>query len=311
MKYLLLTILIIPSLSNCQPLLADSIINATSIRHTLSFLSNDDLKGRLTGSEGAGKAAAFIADQFKAIGLDPGGGSNRYLDSFPVSYKGKKVTGINVMAALNGKSTNDTMVIFSAHYDHIGEKDDLDTHKPYDNKDFIFNGANDNATGVTALIELARYYKALNNNCYRLLFVAFAGEEMVMLGSEHLMKKTDSKKVKAVVNLEMLGRQENGSCFIVSFRNSSIRNMLNDHLKQSLPGTKKFFQTDPYPDENLAYRSDHYPFSRKIKNAFTIMGTSPADEYYHSADDEYETIDIDFLLRASKNIALACELFIR
>ncbi|MEO6729648.1 MAG: M28 family peptidase, partial [Ferruginibacter sp.] len=123
-------------------------------------------------------------------------------------------------------------------------------------------------------------------------------------------KKINPAIVKAVINLEMLGRPEKQSCFIVSFRNKAIRNMLNSYLKQyQTIGEKSFFETDPYYDENLAYRSDHYPFSNKIKNAFTIMGTSPQDTYYHSVDDEYETINFDFLLKATKNIALACEKF--
>jgi Zn-dependent M28 family amino/carboxypeptidase len=312
MKYLLIFMLFDAGASRGQSVLADSLVQKRSLQETLLFLSQDSLKGRLTGSGGANIAATFIASKFNSIGLKPLTGNQGYFDTFVADYERKKIPAKNVVGALPGKFTNDTMVIFSAHYDHIGQNDDLPSNKEYSYKDDTFNGANDNATGVAALVELAKYYKAQNNNRYLLVFVAFSGEEMGMLGSAHLMEKTNTGVIKAVINLEMLGRPVTENCFIVSFNNNAIRNILNRYLKKYQgPVEKNFFENDPYPDENLSHRSDHYPFARKIKNAFTIMGSSPEDTYYHSVDDEYETINFDFLLKATKNIALACEQFTR
>lgn len=312
MKYLLFLMLLFAGTSKAQLLLADSLVLQSSLRQTLLFLSQDSLRGRLTGAAGANTAATFIAAKFDSIGLKPAQGNDGYFDHFPAGFYRKKIPAKNVVGAIPGKFTNDTMVIFSAHYDHIGQKDDLPFNKDYSYQDDIFNGANDNATGVAALLELANYYNTQNNNRYLLLFVAFSGEEMGMLGSGYLMKKTNPGIVKAVINLEMLGRPQTENCFIVSFRNKAIRNTLNTNLKKyQAPGEQPFFLNDPYPDENLSSRSDHYPFAGKIKNAFTIMGSSPSDIYYHSVDDEYETIDFNFLLKATKYIALACEQFTR
>lgn len=312
MKPMLFLILLYAGASNGQHTFSDSIITQSSLVQSLLFLSQDSLKGRLTGSVGADEAAKFIAAKFDSIGLAAVSGNFGYFDHFTADYDGKKIPARNVMAMLPGKNNNDSLVIFSAHYDHIGQKDDMPYNKEYNYKDEIYNGANDNATGVAALLELARYYKAKTNNRYSIMFVAFSGEEMGMLGSTNLMSKMNPKIIKAVINLEMLGRPVGGKCFIASYRNRPIRNLLNEYLQKNYPGVDdKFFITDPYPDENLSSRSDHYPFARKIKNAFTIMGSSPADEYYHSVDDEYETIDFDFLWKATKNIALACEQFTR
>jgi Zn-dependent M28 family amino/carboxypeptidase len=312
MKYLLFLILLKSGSSNAQGFLADSLVNKKSLQETVLYLSEDSLNGRLTGSTGATNAASFIAAKFDTIGLYPVEGNLGYFDYYTANYERKKIPAKNVVGALPGKLTNDTMVIFSAHYDHIGQKDDLLYNKDYDFRDAIFNGANDNATGVAALLELAKYYKALNNNRYLLLFVAFSGEEMEMLGSNYMAKKMRPEMIKAVINLEMLGRPQGDNCFIVSFDNSRIRNILNAHLKMNQGEARKsFFVTDPYPEEKLTVRSDHYSFANKVKNAFTIMGSSPEDIYYHSVDDEYETIDFDFLLKATKNIALACEQFAR
>ncbi|MEP7143958.1 MAG: M20/M25/M40 family metallo-hydrolase [Ferruginibacter sp.] len=312
MKYLLFLTLIYAGHSECQPLLADSLVQKRSLQETIFFLSGDSLKGRLTGTEGADIAATFIAAKFDTAGLKPVPGNEGYFDTFIGDYGRKKIPAKNVVGVLPGKFMNDTVVIFSAHYDHIGQKNDLPFNKEYNYQDDIFNGANDNATGVAALLELVKYYKAQNSNRYLLLFVAFSGEEMGMLGSAHLVEKMNKVVVKTMINLEMLGRPVTENCFIVSFNNNTMRNILNRYLKKYQDTRQKsFFKNDPYPDEDLSHRSDHYPFARKIKNAFTIMGSSPEDIYYHSVDDEYETIDFDFLLRATKNIALACEQFTR
>ncbi|MCW3094130.1 MAG: peptidase, partial [Ferruginibacter sp.] len=124
------------------------------------------------------------------------------------------------------------------------------------------------------------------------------------------VEKTNPRTIRAMINLEMLGRPEKENCFIVSFRNNAIRKMLNHSLDNyGDSAAKNFFINDPYPDEDLSRRSDHYPFAVKIKNAFTIMGSSPADIYYHSVNDEYQTIDFDFLLKSTRLIAVACEQF--
>ncbi|MEO6722767.1 MAG: M28 family peptidase [Ferruginibacter sp.] len=311
MKCFFFLIIFCPLFSVGQVTLADSIIQINSLQETVAFLSKDELQGRLTGSEGAITAANYIAEKFKAAGLNPVAGRENYFDSFTVKQLGKKIIGLNVIASLPGNPGNDTTVIFSAHYDHIGKGNDLEYNKDYRADDDIYNGANDNATGVAALLELAKYYSVQKNNRYRLLFIAFAGEEMGLLGSEAYVKKIKPSLVKAVINLEMLGRPAHNNCYIISIGNSRLIKILNSSLDKEKSTDEKFFGSDPYYDENLSQRSDHYPFARRIKNAFTIMASSPTDEFYHSVDDEYNTIDFDFVLKATRNIALAAEYFVR
>jgi Zn-dependent M28 family amino/carboxypeptidase len=292
--------------------MADSIIKKESLQYTVSFLSADSLKGRLTGSQGVHQAALFIAEKFKTTGLTSYPGKHDFYDSFPLTHNRKKITGVNVVGYLPSQAGIDTTVIFSAHYDHIGQGDDLEYNKNFSSEDDIFNGANDNATGVAALLELATYYAHARNNQYNLLFIAFAGEEMGLIGSTAYVKKTDTKQIKAVINLEMLGRPANGNCFIVTLGNNKVKNYLNKALEKTR-GTEsgKFFASDTFYEDELKYRSDHYPFAHKIKQAFTIMASSPQDIYYHSVDDEVGTIDFNFLATATKNIAIACEYFLR
>ncbi|MEO6550398.1 MAG: M20/M25/M40 family metallo-hydrolase [Ferruginibacter sp.] len=287
-------------------------ISKDLLQQAVHFLSLDSLQGRLTGSKGIDYAANFIARRFDSLGLKTINGIDGYFDHFTANYNREKIPAKNVVGAIPGNFTNDTVVIFSAHYDHIGTGNALPYNKEFTSKDDIFNGANDNATGVAALLELARYYQSQKNNRYQLLFIAFSGEEMEMLGSNHFMEKRNAKTIKAVINLEMLGRPAKDNCFIISFRNNSVKKLLNNALRDQIGEDRKpFFRDDPYPEEELSRRSDHYPFALKIKNGFTIMATSPEDIYYHSIKDEYQTIDFDFLVKATNMIALACEQFIR
>lgn len=293
-----------------QPELADSIIKKSSLMETLFFLSHDTLKGRLSGSKGANIAAAFLAKKFLSIGLNPVAGNEGYYNYFLFSKK--NILSKNVMGALPGQITNDTIVIFSAHYDHIGAGETQLARLGVSDTDSIYNGANDNASGIASLLELAKYYKAQNTNRYLLLFVAFSGEEQGMVGSEYLASKIKPGIIKAVVNLEMLGRPTSSNVSIISKSNIDITIALNRYLgKYQAHVSKPFFVRDHYPNENLFARSDHYPFALRIKTSFTIMGSAPDDKYYHTTDDEYETINFDFLLTASKNIAMACEYFIK
>ena len=307
---MLFSFVFLPCVAAGQLIVTDSLVTLNSLQESVAFLSRDEMKGRLTGSEEATIAAKYIAEKFEAAGLKTLA-EKEYYDSFPLKNYGKKITGLNVIASLPGEAGNDTMVIFSAHYDHIGKGDDLEFNKDYRNDDDIFNGANDNATGVAALLELAKYYSAKKLNRYNLLFIAFAGEEMGLLGSEAFVKKIKPSLVKAVINLEMLGRPANNNCYIITLGNNKLVKILNASLNKHQPGLNNFFGSDPYYDDNLSHRSDHYPFARKIKNAFTIMASSPADEFYHSVDDEYSTIDFEFVAKATRNIALAAEYFIR
>ncbi len=290
----------------------DSIITKTSLQETLAVLASDSLEGRLTGTIGAEKAAYFIADKMMRAGLTPLPGTTAWFDSFPVPGQGKKTVGLNVIGFLPASWQIDSSIIFSAHYDHLGKGKNLSYMEPPDKEDEIYNGANDNATGVAAILELAKYYAANTHNRYNLVFIAFSGEEMGLVGSTAYAKKLKSKTVKAAINLEMLGRPTNERCYIVALGNHHLRKQLNTTMgKFNGNPAEKFFGADTYSEEQLEYRSDHYPLSRKIKTAFTIMGTSPADDYYHSVDDEFGTIDFDFLLKATRNIALACEYFTR
>jgi Zn-dependent M28 family amino/carboxypeptidase len=202
----------------------------------------------------------------------------------------------NVVGILPGKSKRAESVVFSAHYDHIG------IGKPLEG-DSIYNGANDDAAGTTAVILLANYYKKLGNNERTLVFAAFTAEEVGGFGAQYFSGQLPADSITAMFNIEMIGTESKwgrNSAYITGFDKSSMGTILQDALK----GSAFAFHPDPYPDQQLFYRSDNATLARLGVPAHTIS-TSKMDSEpnYHKASDEVETLDIDNMTQIIKAIA--------
>jgi hypothetical protein len=288
---------------NSQSALVDSLFHPDSLRHIVGVLASDSLKGRFTGTAENYKAALFIADEFEKAGLNPVSGNNGFLQEIKPAW-------YNVMGAMRGKSKPGQIIIFSAHYDHVGtEKANSSWHKRgSDVGDTIYNGANDNASGVAAVISLAKYFAQIDNNERTLLFVAFTGEELGLLGSQFLAEELAADSIIAMINIEMIGRAEfkYSRPYISGYEKSNLISILNRNYR-SLAGIraeKEYFKTDAYTDEHLFIRSDHYPFALKGVPAHSIQLTSPKDEFYHHVNDETETLDFETMKKVIRGIAI-------
>lgn len=195
------------------------------------------------------------------------------------------VTMANVVGMLPGKTKPDEYVIFSAHYDHLGIGQPV-------NGDSIYNGANDDASGTTAVMMLAKYFKQLNNNDRTLIFAAFNFEEGGAYGSQYFSKQFNPAQVVAMFNIEMIGTESKwgkSSAFITGYEKSDMGKLLQEALK----GTAFTFHPDPYPDLQLFYRSDNATLARLGVPAHTISTSKMDNEkYYHTVDDEVETLDM-------------------
>ena len=305
-SFLLLQFLFSFSLAKGQSSLIDSLFHADSIRHLVSILASDSLKGRLTGTPENLMAADFIADEFKKAGLNSVAGNNGFFQEVKIGW-------FNVIGAIMGKSKPGQLIIFSAHYDHVGSKS-TNPHPKFGGQaevergDTIYNGANDNASGVSAVISLAKYFKALNNNERTLVFVAFTGEELGLLGSKYFVDHCEPDSIIAVVNIEMIGRGLFSAPhpFVTGYEKSNFINILNRNYR-SLSGKKsekEFFKVDTDTTEFLFSRSDNFPFAVKGVPAHTIMVTSTSDKYYHNLNDETETLDFNFMKKVIRAIAI-------
>ncbi len=211
----------------------------------------------------------------------------------------------NVVGVLPGKSKKNEYVIFSGHYDHLGiMRKDRQGHELTDS---IFNGANDDAAGTTAVMMLAKYFKALHNNKRTLVFVAFTAEEIGGYGSQYFSRQFDPETVKAMFNIEMIGTESKwgrNSAYITGYEKTDMGKMLQANLK----GTGFTFHPDPYPAQQLFYRSDNATLARLGVPAHTISTSkmeNPPEPNYHKASDEIGTLDMENMAMIIKAIALS------
>ena len=224
--------------------------------------------------------------------------SNNKPGKFKIKAKHQinEVSMANVVGILPGKTKPNEYVIFSAHYDHLG------IGKPV-NGDSIFNGANDDAAGTTAVIMLADYFKKLNNNQRTLVFATFTAEEIGGFGSQYFSKQFDPKEVIAMFNIEMIGTESKwgkNSAYITGYEKTDMGKILQQNLK----GTAFTFYPDPYPQQDLFYRSDNATLARLGVPAHTISTSKmDSEKYYHSLDDEVENLDFNNMAAIIRAIA--------
>jgi peptidase M28-like protein len=205
----------------------------------------------------------------------------------------------NVVGVLPGKSKKNEYIIFSAHYDHLG------IGKPNAQGDSIYNGANDDASGSTAVIMLARYFSQLKNNERTLVFATFAAEELGGFGSQYFSRQFDPLQTMAMFNIEMIGTESKwgtNSAYITGYERTDMGKI----LEKNLEGTKFSFYPDPYPQQQLFFRSDNATLARQGVPAHTISTSKmDSEKYYHTADDEIETLDMNNMAEIIKAIAMS------
>ncbi|MBS7253875.1 M20/M25/M40 family metallo-hydrolase [Flavobacterium branchiicola] len=215
-----------------------------------------------------------------------------------------KKTLNNVVGILPGKTKPNEYVIFSGHYDHLGVGSP-EEGTPHSATDSIYNGANDDAAGTTAVIMLAKYFKKLNNNERTIIFTTFVAEEIGGYGAKYFSKQLVPEQVIAMFNIEMIGTESKwgkNSAYITGFEKSNMGQI----LQTNLTGTNFTFYSDPYPDQQLFYRSDNATLAKLGVPAHTISTSKMDNELtYHTVDDEFETLDIDNMTQIIKSIAIS------
>lgn len=283
-------------------------ISESEVSRIIGTLAADSMQGRMTYTPGIEKASLFIAEEFRKAGLEPLPGEKDFRQRFITS--GRKVLPPdsasaveepkqlhNLAGMIRGSSKPDEYVIFSAHYDHIGIQ-------KAEAGDSIANGADDDASGVTAVILLANYFKEHQPE-RSVIFAAFTAEEIGGFGSRYFSKQLDPAKIVAMFNIEMIGKESKfgrNSAFITGFERSDFGKILQANLK----GSSFQFHPDPYPEQRLFYRSDNATLARLGVPAHTISTTQiDKDTLYHSVNDEVESLDMKNIADIIEAIAIS------
>ncbi len=279
----------------------DTGVAESRVRSDMSVLADDSLEGRMTGSRGSAKAAAFIAAQMSAIGLVPRGDSGFFqrvpialtprsngqmrpslladfaaLDTFPGS---QRTPGVNVVGMIRGidPALSGQVVLVDAHYDHLGIGKAV-------NGDSIYNGADDDASGTTAVIEIARAIAAGPPPRRSILFVTTTGEEVGLLGTRWFIAHPPVAPSSIVANLEieMIGRPDSlaggrGRAWLTGYDRSTMGAMF---AAAGLP-----IVADARPDQHFFERSDNIAFARMGIPAHTLSSYNMHSDYHRPSDD--------------------------
>ncbi|WP_338732320.1 M28 family peptidase [Mangrovimonas cancribranchiae] len=263
------------------------------IQEDVAFLANDKLEGRETGTEGEQKAAAYIVKRFKQIGLSPKGTQDFYQTfsfkpktnphedvKFVTMAEDSTVTGTNVLGYIDNQA--ESTIIIGAHYDHLGYGSEGSLYRGKTKE--IHNGADDNASGVAVMLDLAGKLKN-QNTANNYLFMAFSGEEMGLLGSNYFTKNAtlDLGTANYMINMDMVGRLKQDSTLAVYGVGTSPR------FKQTLTSTNGNFKL--IENESGVGPSDHTSFY--LQDIPVLHFFTGQHEDYHKPSDDTEKLNFE------------------
>ncbi len=262
-------------------------IDELKLKQHIKILSADSLQGRGTGSEGERMAAGYIESQFKKMKLQPVGQSSGFRQSFPfkggIHGTGTEGTANNLIGFIDNKAAQ--TIVIGAHYDHLGLAENgssLDANP----QGKIHNGADDNASGVAGLIELARYFEQnKKKENYNFLFIAFSGEELGLFGSKYFTEhpSIDLANVNYMINLDMIGRLDPVSKAL-AVSGTGTSNVWENELKK-LSSDQLKIKTDSAG----VGPSDHTSFY--LKNIPVLHFFTGAHSDYHKPSDDWQKIN--------------------
>ncbi len=258
----------------------------------IAVLASDRLEGRNTGTAGADLAAAYIATQYQTLGLSKLPNNADYL--FPFEFKNKngnphanesdstlqRSIGKNVIAFIDNNQPNTLLI--GAHYDHLGHGESGGSL--YAGSDLpIHNGADDNASGIAMLLELAQALQQHKNSNYNYMFVAFSGEEVGLLGSNYLAKHPviSNSNINLMINMDMVGRLKNNTLAVNGVGTSP-------NLKAIVAGIEVDSVKYVFGESGIG-PSDHTSFY--LQDIPVLHFFTGAHEDYHKPSDDAEKIN--------------------
>ncbi len=258
------------------------IIKSENLKKHVYFLASDELEGRGLGTEAGKKAASYIVDHFKEIGLKPLGGD--FLHPFTTRVGQTVATGNNVVGIVEGSDPvfKHEYVVIGAHYDHIA-------YSYVNGEKVVFNGADDNASGTSGIIEIGRALVNAKDKPKRsVILIAFDGEESGLIGSGKFVAQNPEiiKNVKLMMSIDMIGRYAESNSLIMGAMGSlkggeKILDQVADKYKVKIKRT----------GTQISFRTDSKPFGDAGIPALHV--TSGIIGPYHKPEDDRETLDYE------------------
>jgi len=281
-------------------------ITVNDVKKHIFTLASDEFEGRETGEQGLKDAADYIAKQYTSFGIKKYPKSASYFQSIPIeALKTKRFTpnnpSQNIIAYIEGTEKPDEVLVISSHYDHLGVRGED-----------IYNGADDNASGTTAVMEIAQAFAKAKKEGHgpkrSILFLNVTGEEKGLLGSKYFAANPilPLQNIVADLNIDMIGRigykhpnDENYVYIIGADRLSTDLHKINEQMNATYTKMDLDYTYNEEDDPNRFYfRSDHYNFAKNgIPIIFYFNGVHTD---YHKPTDTPDKINLELLVKRSK-----------
>ena len=275
---------------------SDSIDGSVLLRD-LETLSADAMEGRLVGTPGSARAREFIVKRFKEAGIQPLGTSYEHPFKFTGRGDQGERAGINILGVIRGRRSPDRYIAVTAHYDHLGVRNGQ-----------VFNGADDNASGVAALLAVAARLNAQKPD-HSIVFAAFDAEEQGLRGAQSFVTSPPVALASIVVNvnLDMVARDATNVLFASG---TSHYPFLKGYLEKAArpPVVLKFgHDVAGSKEDDWTRDSDHFPF-HNAKIPFVYFGVED-EAQHHKPTDDAETVTKEFFVGAANTILAALRSF--
>lgn len=267
-------------------------IDSAQLLKDVQTLSADKMEGRRTGTKGNRMAQFYLLDRFREAGLQPF--HNTYQQAFFFNSRGSRIMGTNLYGYIKGKV--DSVIVISAHYDHIG------TRAQSVGTDSIYNGADDNASGVAGLLAMARYF-SLHPPKHTLIFAAFDAEEMGLQGAKDFSARlpVPAGRVILNINMDMISHSDKRELYVCgTYHYPFLKPFINAVAARSPIRLLTGHDRPEDGGNDWTGQSDHHVFHlRKIP--FLYFGVEDHPDY-HKVTDEFSTIHPSFFYQAARSV---------
>jgi hypothetical protein len=274
-------------------------ITSEDVYSRIGVLAHDSMGGRDTPSLGLEMAASWAAEEFTAMGLEPGGEDGSFIQRYEMTPRGAggsaPVSDPNVVGLLPGNDPDlrDEWVVFTAHFDHVAGG-------PDESGDSIYNGADDNASGTAAVMEIAQAFAMLPTPPRRsLAFVLVSGEEKGLLGARHFAQGASLPKEAMVadINADMVSMNWPDSIFVLGREYTTLGPIL-DRVIGAHPEVGISIMENRWPQMPLFHMSDQSAFAQEgIPGIFIFSGLH---DNLHRPSDELEEVNTDKAARVAR-----------
>ena len=264
---------------------------------TIKALSADEMTGRRTGTDGSAKAQAFLLSRIADLKVDMVGPTHEHQFKFTTEDDdGTKTAhvGTNLLFRIEGSDDTDKTIVISAHYDHLGARDDE-----------IYNGVDDNASGVAGVLAVAEHFKA-NQPKNDVIFALFDAEEMGLQGARSFVRNIDriDPNIAFNINFDMISRSDKNELYVAGAFHRPMLNTVIDAVAEKAPVKLLKGHDDPELGANdWTFSSDHGPFHR-ADVPFLYFGVED-HPHYHRPTDDFETVPVEFFLRSVETVVMA------